>query len=130
MLPMDKNDPYLINIAVRVNYIPEQSDEADNRFVFAYTITITNIGQATAKLVSRHWVITDANRHVQEVRGQGVVGEQPQLNPGQSFEYTSGTVLSTQVGTMSGSYQMVAEDGTQFEALIPQFVLSVPRVLH
>ena len=127
---MDKNDPYLINIAVRVNYIPEQSDEADNRFVFAYTITITNIGQATAKLVSRHWVITDANRHVQEVRGQGVVGEQPQLNPGQSFEYTSGTVLSTQVGTMSGSYQMVAEDGTQFEALIPQFVLSVPRVLH
>ena len=130
MLPMDKNEPYLINIAVRVNYIPEQSDEADNRFVFAYTITITNIGQATAKLVSRHWVITDANRHVQEVRGQGVVGEQPQLNPGQSFEYTSGTVLSTQVGTMSGSYQMVAEDGTQFEALIPQFVLSVPRVLH
>ena len=127
---MDKNDPYLINIAVRVNYIPEQSDEADNRFVFAYTITITNIGQATAKLVSRHWVITDANRHVQEVRGQGVVGVQPQLNPGQSFEYTSGTVLSTQVGTMSGSYQMVAEDGTQFEALIPQFVLSVPRVLH
>ena len=127
---MDKNDPYLINIAVRVNYIPEQSDEADNRFVFAYTITITNIGQATAKLVSRHWVITDANRHVQEVRGQGVVGEQPKLNPGQSFEYTSGTVLSTQVGTMSGSYQMVAEDGTQFEALIPQFVLSVPRVLH
>ena len=130
MLPMDKNDPYLINIAVRVNYIPEQSDEADNRFVFAYTITITNVGQATAKLVSRHWVITDANRHVQEVRGQGVVGEQPQLNPGQSFEYTSGTVLSTQVGTMSGSYQMVAEDGTEFEALIPQFVLSVPRVLH
>ena len=127
---MDNNDKYSINIAVRVNYLPEQSDEADNRFVFAYTVTITNVGHVNAKLVSRHWVITDAHRHVQEVRGQGVVGEQPLLSPGQSFEYTSGTVLSTQVGTMSGSYQMVAEDGVGFEALIPQFVLSVPRVLH
>ena len=127
---MENNDKYAINIAVRVNYLPEQSDEADNRFVFAYTITITNVGHINAKLVSRHWVITDAHRHVQEVRGQGVIGEQPLLQPGQSFEYTSGTVLSTQVGTMSGSYQMVAEDGVGFEALIPQFVLSVPRVLH
>ena len=127
---MDNNDKYSINIAVRVNYLPEQSDEADNRFVFAYTVTITNVGHVNAKLVSRHWVITDAHRHVQEVRGQGVVGEQPLLSPGQSFEYTSGTVLSTQVGTMSGSYQMEAEDGTAFEAYIPQFVLSVPRVLH
>lgn len=127
---MDNNDKYRINIAVRVNYLPEQSDEADNRFVFSYTITITNVGYINTKLVSRHWVITDANRHVQEVRGQGVVGEQPQLQPGQSFEYTSGTVLSTQVGTMSGSYQMVAEDGVGFEAPIPEFVLSVPRVLH
>ena len=130
MLPMDNNEKYRINVTVRVNYLSEQSDEADNRFVFAYTIHLTNIGHATAKLVSRHWVITDANRHVQEVRGQGVVGEQPVLKPGQSFEYTSGTVLSTQVGTMSGSYQMVAEDDTQFDALVPQFVLSVPRVLH
>ena len=127
---MENNDKYAINIAVRVNYLPEQSDEADNRFVFAYTIIITNVGHINAKLVSRHWVITDAHRHVQEVRGQGVIGEQPLLQPGQSFEYTSGTVLSTQVGTMSGSYQMVAEDGVGFEALIPQFVLSVPRVLH
>lgn len=127
---MDNNDKYSINIAVRVNYLAEQSDEADNRFVFAYTITITNVGHINTKLVSRHWVITDAHGHVQEVRGQGVVGEQPQLQPGQSFEYTSGTVLSTQVGTMSGSYQMEAEDGTAFEAYIPQFVLSVPRVLH
>ena len=130
MRVLENNDKYAINIAVRVNFLPEQSDEADNRFVFAYTVTITNVGHVNAKLVSRHWVITDANRHVQEVRGQGVVGEQPQLQPGQSFEYTSGTVLSTQVGTMSGSYQMEAEDGTAFEAHIPQFVLSVPRVLH
>ena len=108
----------------------EQSDEADNRFVFAYTITITNEGEAPAKLISRHWIITDANQYVQEVRGQGVVGEQPTLHSGQSFEYTSGTVLATQVGTMSGSYQMVAEDGTQFDAPIPQFVLSIPRTLH
>ena len=130
MLPMEQDDKYRINIATQVNYLPEQSDEADNRFVFAYTITITNAGHATVKLVSRHWVITDAHRHVQEVRGQGVVGEQPVLKPNQSFEYTSGTVLTTQVGTMSGSYQMVADDSTQFDALIPQFILSVPRVLH
>ncbi len=127
---MEKNEHYPIKIAVEVNYLPEQSDESDNRFVFAYTITITNESNVTVKLVSRHWVITDANQYVQEVRGQGVVGEQPVLHPGQSFEYTSGTVLATQVGTMSGSYQMVAEDGTKFDAPIPQFVLSVPRVLH
>ena len=127
---MEKNEHYPIKIAVEVNYLPEQSDESDNRFVFAYAITITNESNVTVKLVSRHWVITDANQYVQEVRGQGVVGEQPVLHPGQSFEYTSGTVLATQVGTMSGSYQMVAEDGTKFDAPIPQFVLSVPRVLH
>lgn len=127
---MDKNDNYLINISVKVNYLPDQSDETDNRFVFAYTITITNESNTTVKLISRHWVITDANQYVQEVRGQGVVGEQPILHPGQSFEYTSGTVLATQVGTMSGSYQMVTEGGVQFDAPIPQFVLSVPRVLH
>ena len=130
MLQMDKDDKYRVNIAARVNYLPEQSDEADNRFVFAYTITITNAGHAAVKLVSRHWIITDARNHVQEVRGLGVVGEQPSLKPNQSFEYTSGTVLATQVGTMTGSYRMVAEDGTEFDAPIPQFVLSVPRVLH
>lgn len=130
MSNMDKNDNYLINISVKVNYLPDQSDETDNRFVFAYTITITNESNATVKLISRHWIITDANQYVQEVRGQGVVGEQPILHAGQSFEYTSGTVLATQVGTMSGSYQMVTEGGVQFDAPIPQFVLSVPRVLH
>ena len=127
---MDKDDKYCINIKARVNYLAEQSDEAENRFVFAYTIILTNAGDTAAKLVSRHWVITDANQNVQEVRGQGVVGEQPVLQPKQSFEYSSGTVLATQVGTMSGSYRMVAEDGTEFDAPIPRFVLSVPRVLH
>lgn len=127
---MEKIDPHGIDIQTQVNYLPEQSDEAGNRFVFSYTITITNLGTEPARLISRHWIITDAHNHVQEVRGQGVVGEQPLLKPSQSFEYTSGTVLATQVGTMRGSYQMQAEDGTQFEIGIPQFVLSVPRVLH
>ena len=127
---MEKFDQHGIEVQVQVNYLPEQSDEAGNRFVFSYTITITNLGIEPAKLISRHWVITDANHNVQEVRGQGVVGEQPIINPRQSFEYTSGTVLATQVGTMRGSYQMQLEDGSQFDVEIPQFVLSVPRVLH
>jgi ApaG protein len=127
---MEKTEQHGVVIETQVNYLPEQSNEADNRFVFSYTITISNLGRTSAKLISRHWVITDAHNHVQEVRGQGVVGEQPLLQPSQSFEYTSGTVLTTQVGTMRGSYQMQAEDGTEFEVEIPQFVLSVPRVLH
>lgn len=121
---------YRIQVAVKVRYLPEQSDEADNRFVFAYTITVSNEGEQPVKLLSRHWIITDANQHVQEVKGKGVVGEQPTINPGQSFEYTSGTVLATQVGTMSGSYLMSLEDGAEFSVPIPQFVLSIPRVLH
>ena len=127
---MENSSTYKIQIVALVRHLAEQSDEADNRFVFSYTITVTNNGQGTVQLLSRHWVITDSNNQVQEVRGQGVVGEQPVIKPGQSFEYTSGTVLSTPVGTMTGSYQMVAEDGTKFEVPIPQFVLSVPRVLH
>jgi ApaG protein len=128
---MEEINQHGVVIQTQVNYLPDQSDEAGNRFVFSYTITITNLGHSSAKLISRHWIITDANNHVQEVRGQGVVGEQPLLKPSQSFEYTSGTVLTTQVGTMRGSYQMQADDGgAQFEVEIPQFVLSVPRVLH
>jgi ApaG protein len=127
---MDKDCKYLVNVSAKVNYMPEQSDEANGRFVFAYTILLTNAGKVAVQLLSRHWIITDAGHHVQEVRGKGVVGEQPTLKPGQSFEYSSGTVLATQVGTMTGSYQMLAEDGTEFDAQIPQFVLSVPRVLH
>jgi len=117
-------------IETQVSYLPERSSESDQRFVFSYTISITNTGDTAAQLISRHWVITDANNHVQEVRGQGVVGEQPMLKPNQSFEYTSGTALATQVGTMHGSYRMQREDGSEFDVEIPMFVLSVPRVLH
>jgi ApaG protein len=127
---MEKSNQHGFIIQTQVSFLPDQSDEADNRFVFSYTINITNLGSSSAKLISRHWIITDAYNQVQEVHGQGVVGEQPLLKPNQSFEYTSGTVLTTQVGTMRGSYQMEAEDGTLFDIEIPQFVLSVPRVLH
>lgn len=111
-------------------YIEDQSDPEAGRFVFAYTITISNTGSVPAQLISRHWLITDAHQSVQEVRGLGVIGQQPLLAPGQSFEYTSGCALATAVGTMRGSYQMVAEDGTQFDAEIPEFTLAMPRVLH
>ncbi|MDH4150446.1 MAG: Co2+/Mg2+ efflux protein ApaG [Betaproteobacteria bacterium] len=121
---------YHITVAPRASYVPEQSDAESDRYAFAYTITITNTGDVPAQLISRHWVITDANNLVQEVKGQGVVGAQPKLRPGESFEYTSGSVLTTPVGTMRGAYQMVAEDGTRFDASIPEFTLSVPRVLH
>jgi ApaG protein len=121
---------YHITVSTQTQFVPEQSDENLNRFVFAYTITITNSGQVPAQLISRHWQITDAHDKMQEVRGLGVVGEQPFLKPGESFEYTSGTSIATPVGSMKGSYQMVAEDGTPFEAEIPEFILAVPRVLH
>lgn len=127
---MENLQQHGIVVQTKVNYLPEQSDEASDRFVFSYTITISNLGTQTAKLMSRHWVITDAYNHVQEVRGQGVVGEQPVLRPRQSFEYSSGTVLATPVGTMRGSYLFQSEDGEEFDAEIAQFILSVPRVLH
>ena len=119
-----------ISVSARVAFVPDQSDVDMSRYVFAYTITITNTGTVPAKLVSRHWIITDSNNEVQEVKGQGVVGEQPVLRPKQSFEYTSGTAIATPVGTMRGTYRMVAEDGEQFDAPIPEFALSMPRVLH
>lgn len=121
---------YQITVSARTAFIPEQSDEAGNRFVFAYTISILNSGTVAARLVSRHWIITDAENKVQEVRGLGVVGQQPLLQPQEHYEYTSGTAIATPVGIMRGSYQMVAEDGVSFEAAIPEFTLSVPRVLH
>jgi ApaG protein len=121
---------YEITVSALVKYLPDQSDEKSGRYVFAYTISIRNSGNATAQLISRHWVITDSQGLVQEVRGLGVVGAQPVLRPGEQHEYTSGTSIATPVGTMRGSYQMVAEDGTRFEATIPEFTLSVPRVLH
>jgi ApaG protein len=119
-----------ISVTSRTAFIPDQSDLESGRFVFAYTITITNTGSMPAQLVSRHWIITDSNNQVQEVRGLGVVGEQPTLRPNESFQYTSGTAIATPVGTMRGSYQMVAQDGAQFDAPIPEFTLSMPRVLH
>ena len=122
------NKPHDIAVKTRTLYIADQSDPANDRYVFAYTIT--NTGSAAAQLISRHWVITDATDKVQEVRGKGVVGEQPHLRPGESFEYTSGSAIATPVGTMRGSYQMVADDGTQFDVTIPEFTLSMPRVLH
>jgi ApaG protein len=128
MMPATKK--YAISVSSQTQYVPERSDEAENRYVFAYTITIRNTGEVNAQLISRHWVITDADNKVQEVRGLGVVGAQPLLKPGESFEYTSGSAIATPVGTMRGEYQMVAEDGTAFEANIPEFTLAVPRVLH
>ena len=127
---MAESRKYHITVKPVANYIPDQSDEAANRYVFAYTITISNTGTTPAQLISRHWLITDANHETQEVRGLGVVGEQPLLKPGESFEYTSGTALPTPVGTMKGTYQMVAEAGEHFDAEIPEFTLSIPRVLH
>jgi len=127
---MTDPDKYQIEIIPTPQFIPEQSDPEENRYVFAYTISIRNIGSVPAQLVSRHWIITDANNQVQEVRGLGVVGKQPLLQPGERFEYTSGSSLTTPVGTMRGTYQMVAEDGTHFNAEIPEFVLAIPRALH
>jgi len=127
---MAERKRYDIKVSANAFYLPEQSDEENDQFVFAYTTKITNNGAVTAKLVSRHWIITDSDGKVQEVRGMGVVGAQPELKPGESFEYTSGSSLETDVGTMRGAYQMLAEDGTRFDAIVPEFTLSVPRVLH
>jgi ApaG protein len=121
---------YEITVAANAAYIADQSDPSRNQYVFAYTITVTNTGTVAAQLISRHWIITDGDHHVQEVKGLGVVGQQPLLKPGETFEYTSGSHLPTPVGTMRGTYQMVAEDGRTFDASIPPFTLSVPRVLH
>ena len=127
---MAESKKYEITVTTRTVFIPDQSDEENSRYVFAYTITIANTGNIAAQLISRHWIITDAENQVQEVRGLGVVGEQPLLKPGEHFEYTSGTAITTPVGTMRGSFQMVAEDGAKFEAPVPEFTLSMPRVLH
>lgn len=127
---MNEPDMNSIKVDVETRYIEEQSNPEQNYYVFAYTITIQNEGNQSAQLMTRHWVITDSNQKVQEVRGDGVVGEQPMLKPGEQFVYTSGTMLETSVGTMKGSYQMIADDGSNFDATIDEFVLSTPRVLH
>ena len=119
-----------IRIHVKTTYLKSQSEPDEDRYAFAYTITITNHGDQGAQLISRHWRITDANHKAKEVYGEGVVGEQPHIAPGDSHTYTSGAVLETEMGTMEGEYQMMADDGQAFEAPIPRFTLSVPRVLH
>lgn len=121
---------YDISVTSKTSYIPEQSSANGMRYVFAYTITITNSGLMPAKLLRRHWVITDANGKVQEVKGDGVVGQQPHIMPGESHQYSSASVLETPVGCMQGEYEMVADDGVEFEATIPVFNLSMPNVLH
>jgi len=127
---MNQQDIHKIEVGVETSYIDEQSDPDADRYVFAYTITISNTGSSPAKLINRHWLITDANGKVQEVRGEGVVGEQPYLRPGEVFRYTSGTVIETPVGTMEGEYEMMAENGDEFMAPVDRFSLAVPRVLH
>ncbi|HKX59701.1 MAG TPA: Co2+/Mg2+ efflux protein ApaG [Steroidobacteraceae bacterium] len=120
----------LISVAVDTRYLEDQSDPDEHRYVFAYTITIRNRGTVPAKLLGRHWLITDANGKVQEVRGEGVVGEQPHLMPGQGFRYTSGAVLETPVGSMQGSYRMLADNGVEFDAPIAAFTLAIPGKIH
>ena len=111
-------------------FIAAQSLPDENRYVFAYNITITNIGKIPAKLIQRHWLITDSNGKVQEVRGDGVIGEHPYLRPGESFRYTSGAIIETPVGTMQGDYAMRSDEGDNFLAYVPRFTLSIPRTLH
>lgn len=127
---MTSKSPYTIDVQVESRFVPDQSKPHDNRYVFAYTVTLHNAGDVPARLLTRHWIITDANGKVDEVHGEGVVGEQPWIRPGDRYQYSSGAVLETAVGTMRGSYEMLADDGTRFAAPIPPFTLSIPRTLH
>ena len=124
------NEVSQVNIKVRTRYLQRESQPDQQRYVFAYTITITNHGPEPVKLLNRYWRITDANNRIQEVRGEGVVGQQPHLKAGESFEYTSGTMIGTKFGTMEGNYEMITDDGATFEAPIPTFVLAEPHALH
>jgi ApaG protein len=127
---MSQYDTHKLEVGVETTYIDDQSNPDADRYVFAYTITISNTGSTPAKLLNRHWLITDANGKIQEVRGEGVVGEQPHLKPGEVFRYTSGTVIETPVGTMEGEDGMLGDDGQEFLTPVDRFSLSVPRVLH
>jgi ApaG protein len=127
---MNSQPPHSISVDVEASYMEEQSSPEDNRYVFSYTITIHNAGSLPARLLNRHWLITDSNGKVQEVRGAGVVGEHPYLQPGEDYRYTSGAIIETPVGSMQGSYEMVADDGVHFDAPIAIFSLSIPRTLH
>ncbi|MBL4712860.1 MAG: Co2+/Mg2+ efflux protein ApaG [Gammaproteobacteria bacterium] len=127
---MADNSMNKIDIKVQPAYIAEQSDPKNNLFVFSYTVTIQNNGSIPAKLLTRHWVITDGDGQVQEIKGDGVIGEQPHLQPGEGFQYTSGTFMNTPYGTMEGSYQMISDSGEKFDAEIPTFQLAAPNTLH
>ena len=129
-MPPAEDPPYQISVQAQSVYIREHSQPEEDRYAFAYTITIRNSGFIAARLLDRHWIITDANGRVQEVRGEGVVGEQPYLQPGESFRYTSGTILETPLGSMHGSYGLIADDGTRFAASIAPFSLAMPMHLH
>ncbi len=124
------NDQHKIEVQVQPAYIEEQSDPTNDYYAFAYTVTIKNTGITAAKLLTRHWIITDGDGNVQEVKGDGVIGKQPHLNPGEGFQYTSGTFMNTPFGTMHGSYQMIADNGELFDATIPPFALTTPNILH
>lgn len=124
------NKQYNISVLAKTNYITEQSAPEQGRYVFAYTITLTNNGLLAATLLRRHWLITDATCKVQEVQGDGVIGEQPRIKPGESFQYTSAAVLETPVGCMQGNYEMIADDGVEFDAPVPVFNLSMPNTIH
>ncbi len=127
---MDDTPDYTLEIQIATRFLDEESEPEREHYVFAYTIRIRNLGRLPAQLVKRHWIITDGNGKVEEVHGDGVVGQQPRLEPGEQFEYTSGAVLETAVGSMQGSYDMVGDDGTHFDASIPPFTLAAPRTLH
>ena len=127
---MSEIKPYDIRIHVKTEYLASESDAENDRYVFAYTITVENHGTLPAKLLTRHWIITDAENRVQEVKGEGVIGEQPRLKHGESFSYTSGTMIETPVGSMQGSYQMIADDEHKFDAMISPFTLAMPGMLH
>lgn len=127
---MNSEKEHHITVEVETDYVEGQSEPDNERYVFSYTITIRNEGGKPAQLLSRHWLITDANGNVQEVKGEGVVGEQPHLKPGEGFQYTSGAMITTPVGSMQGSYQMVTDEGDEFDTEIPAFTLAIPRTLH
>ncbi len=127
---MQNSERYRIQVEVEPRYLDHESTPSEDRYVFSYTVTIRNVGEVAAKLVSRRWIITDANGERREVSGEGVVGEQPHLDPGHHFRYTSGAMLTTPVGSMEGSYEMLADDGTAFRAPIAPFTLAMPRTLH
>jgi len=124
------NEEYRIRISVESAYLDSESDPDDERFVFSYTVTIENLGNTSAQLLNRHWIIIDGNGREQEVKGEGVIGEQPLIEPGTGYQYTSGTMLETPVGIMQGSYQMLGSNGLMFDAEIKPFTLAIPRVLH